>query len=339
MSIEDFSHQLDQALLNRQTLLTRLAQEDTQAYRIFNGVSEGWAGLTIDRYGDLLLAQTFREALNPATRDQLQAIVLDKISGPTTFAYNHRGKLANQRFSDWHDLDAQARGQFEFREFGNRFLTQARHHGIDPWLFLDLRAGRRWVREVARDQTVLNLFAYTCSVGITAAAAGAREVWNVDFASSSLAVGRRVAQLNGIADERFVTIEEDCLPVMRQLAGLPTAGRRGQTRSFKKFGAREFDLVILDPPAWSKGAFGAVDVENDYPSLFKAAVLATRPGGQVLCTNHVARVEMTSWLDILQRCAAKAGRPLRGLRTLTPDEDFPSFDGNPPLKIAIAGVS
>ena len=56
-------------------------------------------------------------------------------------------------------------------------------------LFLDLRAGRRWVKGAAHDKTVLNLFAYTCGIGVAALAGGARQVVNVDFARSALAVG------------------------------------------------------------------------------------------------------------------------------------------------------
>jgi 23S rRNA (cytosine1962-C5)-methyltransferase len=77
---------------------------------------------------------------------------------------------------------------------------------------------------------------------------------------------------------------------------------------------------------------------RDYPSLFKPAVLALRPGGSVLATNHVSTVDMEPWLESLERCASKAGRPLVSLTPLTPEADFPSPDGKHPLKMAIATV-
>jgi 23S rRNA (cytosine1962-C5)-methyltransferase len=98
--------------------------------------------------------------------------------------------------------------------------------------------------------------------------------------------------------------------------------------------ARRFELVVLDPPRWSKGRYGAVDLVRDYPSLFKPAVLATAPGGVLVATNNVASVELDAWLDVLDRCARKAGRPLGEVEVLQPEEDFPSPDGRPPLKIA-----
>lgn len=129
------------------------------------------------------------------------------------------------------------------------------------------------------------------------------------------------------------------MPVLRQLAGLPAGGRKSLKRKFLKFEPRPFDLVVLDPPAWSKGPFGAVDVAGDYPSLFKPAILAAKPsGGRVIATNHLPSVDLDSWIDALKRCASKAGRPIRSVEPITPEGDFPSFDGRPPLKIAVFEV-
>jgi 23S rRNA (cytosine1962-C5)-methyltransferase len=339
MNISQFPQQLDEALKRRLELFATLLSEGTHCYRLFHGISEGAPGLTIDRYGSLILVQTFRE---PLTLDELGSIekaLREKLPHAFALAYNHRGKAATQSFDEWHHPAPEALAEIQCEEFGVKFLIRARHPGIDPWLFLDLRAGRRYLREAAPNQSVLNLFSYTCSVGITAAAAGAREVWNVDFASSSLEVGRKNALLNQIPENRIRMIEADCIPVMRQLAGLPVGGRGDRGNRVAKFAKREFDLVFLDPPAWAKGAFGAIDVAGDYASLFKPAILATRPnGGRIIATNHVASVELEDWIAGLKRCAEKAGRPLRGVQSLKPEGDFPSFDGRPPLKIVVCEV-
>ncbi len=330
---------LARALERRAPLLEALHAEGTDCYRLFHGVAEGFPGLTVDRYGALLLAQTFRENLGPGEAEALADFLRGALGARLAFAYNHRSPKASQPFERWHRPEPEALAELECREFGARFLMRARHRGIDPWLFLDLRAGRRFLRGAAEGASVLNLFSYTCSAGVSAAAAGAGEVWNVDFSASSLEVGRRNAALNGITEERFKTIEEDCLPVMRQLAGLPAGGRYTKDRRARQYEARSFDLVFLDPPAWSKGKFGAVDVAGDYAALFKPAVLAAKPGGgRVIATNHVSAVAAGSWLDALRRCAEKAGRPLRSVQTLAPEADFPSFDGRPPLKIAVCEV-
>jgi 23S rRNA (cytosine1962-C5)-methyltransferase len=65
-------------------------------------------------------------------------------------------------------------------------------------------------------------------------------------------------------------------------------------------------------------------------------VLALADGGALLATNHVPEVDEAAWHDALRRCADKAGRPLASLESVPVDDDFPSFDGRPPLKVALA---
>ncbi|HAR42462.1 MAG TPA: SAM-dependent methyltransferase [Bdellovibrionales bacterium] len=339
MDTDSFKPLFIQALERRKALFARLQRENTNAVRIFHGITEGVPGLTIDRYASLVLVQTFRDPLKSQEIELIRQVLSGTLQFPFSLAYNHRGKKATEAFDLWHQPDPETSKEVECSEFGTKFLVRARHFGIDPWLFLDLRAGRRFLRGACKGLSVLNLFSYTCSVGVSAAEAGASEVWNVDFSSSNLEVGRRNATLNNIPEKRFVTIEEDCLPIMRQLAGLPVGMRSSQRRKFKKVEKREFHLVVLDPPAWSKGPYGAVDVEGDYASLFKPAVLIARQnGGRILATNHVPGIELNGWIESLERCAAKAGRPLKSVQSILPDEDFPSFDGKPPLKMVIAEI-
>lgn len=330
-----FPSLFSKALQHRESLFQKLHAEKTNAYRLFHGVTEGLPGLTIDRYNSLILVQTFREPLSEDLIVFIEGELRNKLSYEFQLVYNHRGKTPTEVFAQWHQPSSGALEEIQCQEQGLSFQIRGRHQGIDPWLFLDLRAGRRIVHKTVKGLSVLNLFAYTCSVGVTAAHGGASEVWNVDFAASSLEVGRRNAELNQIPSEHFKLIQEDCLPVMRQLAGIPVGLRGGKSRQYLKFEARQFDLVFLDPPMWSKGPFGAVDVVGDYSTLFKSAVLATKPGGRVIATNHVAKVSIDSWIDALKRCATKAGRPLRSIETISPEADFPSPDGQQPLKIAI----
>ncbi len=338
MPPENFAPLLARAIEARGPLLEKLRAEGTDCYRLFHGIAEGLTGLTVDRYGPLLLAQTFRDPLSPSDTAALEEALRGAVPGDLHFAYNHRGKKPSEPFDKWHKPAPEALKEFTCSEGGVKYLVSARHRGIDPWLFLDLRAGRRLLRGRAEGRSVLNLFAYTCGAGVCAAAGGAGEVWNVDFAGSSLEIGRRNAALNGIPDAKFRTVQEDCLTVVRQLAGLDVRGRFGKARRYERVEPRQFDLVFLDPPAWAKGPLAAVDVERDYPSMFKPAILALKPGGTVIATNHVASVGFGEWTDSLRRCAAKAGRPLKTLEPVEPDGDFPSFDGKPPLKIAVCGI-
>jgi len=326
---------LEDALARRVELRARLAAERTDCWRVLHGLTEGRPGLSIDLYGRLALVQTFREPLGEGELERIGDWVRARVRRDVLLVWNHRAGWPREPFELRHAPEEAAREELVATEFGVAYAIRARHRGQDPWLFLDLRAGRRHVADMARDRTVLNLFAYTGSAGICAAVHGAREVWNVDFARSSLDVARRHAELNAIASGIVRDVHEDVLPVLRQLAGLAVKGR-GSSRTFLRCEPRAFDLVVLDPPAWSKGPFGAVDVENDYPSLFKPALLACASRGRVIATNHVARVSADAWRATLSRTAEKCGRPLSALAILQPDADFP---GDPPaLKIAIARV-
>ncbi|MCF5674033.1 SAM-dependent methyltransferase, partial [Pseudomonas syringae] len=182
---------------------------------------------------------------------------------------------------------------------------------------------------------VLHLFAYTCGVGLSAAAGGASEVCNLDFAEGNLAVGRE----NGALNPQLPTmqfIQSDYFPAIRQLAGLPVAARRSQKLpSHVKLDQRQYDLVLLDPPAWAKSAFGTVDLLRDYQSLLKPALLTTADDGVLICCNNLAKVSMQDWREQVLRCASKAGRPVRDWQMMQPAEDFPSKDGQPPLKTLI----
>ena len=330
---------LTAALAARTDLLTRLDAEDTDAYRLFHGSGEGWPGLTVDRYGDLLLVQSFHRPLAPQPLAELEGYYARALPGLTPI-YNDRSqahsRIANSLTPEQMIAAVLPR---EARELGVRYRIQARHDGQDPWLFLDLRAGRRRVMRDVAGKSLLNLFAYTCGVGIAAAKAGARFVVNVDFADGSLNVGRNNAALN-VLPIRPRFIKSDAFAALRQFAGIgqPEWVRGKRMPTFPKLEAQQFDMVFLDPPRYAKSPFGVVDLVHDYAALFKPALLCTAEGGTLICCNNVAEVERDAWLDQLQRSARKAGRPIRDFEWIAPEADFPSPDGKPPLKMLALAV-
>jgi len=320
---------LAEALRRREGLLERLHGEDTDCYRLFHGAVEGRPGLTVDRYGPVLLVQTWREGLQDGELEGFQQQVEASLGLPLTPVWNHRERGRKRRpFSAFHcvgSVDAVC------REMGLEYDARPRHGGQDPLLFLDFRAARRRVLERSRGKTVLNLFAYTCGIGVCAAAGGATEVLNVDFSDKVLSIGQGNADRNGVGSA-FETLCEDAIAVTRQLSGL---GLRGRARrpDFKKLNEKKWDLVVLDPPRRSKGRFGVVDVVRDYPTVFKPALLCVAPGGAILATNNVASCDMGAWVCTLERCAAKAGVKLVDIEPLVPEPDWPSPDGRHPLKM------
>ena len=315
---------LEAALGARQALLASLT--DTDCCRLFHGAVEGQPGLTVDRYGPLLMVQTFREPLERGDYDALCAVFAHRDLLPV---WIHRGKTPGEPPTP----DPDALVDHVSTELGLQYRVRAIHRGKDPLLFLDFRAGRRWMKANSTGCSVLNLVAYTCGNGLAAAAGGASSVLNVDCAESALAVGRDNAALNGLSMD---FLKSDAIPAMRQLAGLRIRGRAAR-RHYPRLQARMFDRVILDPPTFARSPFGAVDLVRDYPGLFKPALLTCATGGSVLATHHVSAVGLTDWLDILRRCAKKVGRPIQRLDVITPEADFPPLEGQHLLKMAVCG--
>ncbi|RJG10503.1 class I SAM-dependent rRNA methyltransferase [Pseudomonas cavernicola] len=325
------------ALDTRQPLLAELHAQGTDCYRLFHGSQEGASGLTIDRYGPQLMVQSFHTTLENAALLELHATINARLGLETLLVYNDRsrGNSRIDRSDTVYQASAAALEDLIGHEWGLKYRVRGRHAGQDPLLFLDLRNARGWVKAHSAGKSVLNLFAYTCGVGLCAAAGGAREVWNLDFAEGNLTVGRENAALNPeLLAMEF--IQSDYFPAIRQLAGLPIAQRRGQKLpSYLRLEQRQFDLVLLDPPAWAKSAFGTVDLLRDYQSLLKPALLTTAEDGVLICCNNLAKVALEDWREQVLRCANKLGRPVRDCQVLAPATDFPSADGRPPLKTLI----
>ena len=330
---------LSSALAARHALIAQLHAEKTNAYRLFHGSSEGAPGLSVDRYGDALLVQSFHRALPPEELTLLESFYTAEFPGVLVF-YNDRSQ-SNSRISNVLPPEqiAAAHDSRLFQEMGVNYRFQARHAGQDPWLFLDLRAGRRRVMQEIAGKSLLNLFAYTCGVGLAAAKAGAAHVVNVDFSESSLSIGKENARLNELPI-RLRFVKSDAFAALRQLSGQGQSQmvRGKRMPPFPKMEAHQFDLVFLDPPRYAKSPFGVVDLVNDYAALFKPALLSTVEGGTLICCNNVAEVSRESWLDQLERSARKAGRGINEVEWIEPEADFPSRDGQAPLKIALLRV-
>ncbi len=146
-------------------------------------------------------------------------------------------------------------------------VLRGQNHGI----FLDMAAGRHWVREhIAHHPEhrhgvkVLNLFAYTCAFSVVALEAGARQVLNMDMAQGALATGQQNHQLNGLTGASFLAHD-----IFTSWGKITRGG--------------PYHLIIVDPPSYQKGSFVAT---KDYAKLMRRLPTLLRPGGHVLlCLN------------------------------------------------------
>lgn len=181
--------------------------------------------------------------------------------------------------------------------------------GYSVGLFVDQRHNRTYVQQL-RPKTLLNCFAYTCAFSVAAAQAGANTV-NVDLSKKSLARGRENFALNNISEEDHRFIADDVI------AYLPRLARKGE----------KFDLVILDPPTFSRTHRGkAFQVERDFETLLLQALeLVERDGNILLSTNCTTLNERG--LEVMARFCLKATRRAGRLHSEPPLPDFPRGAG------------
>ena len=178
-------------------------------------------------------------------------------------------------------------------------------------LFLDMREGRRWLRERAAGQRVLNLFAYTCGFSVAAMAGGARSVLNLDLSRPALNRGRENHRLNGHDLDRVAFFAHDILKSWGKL------GRLGP-----------YDLIVVDPPSSQKGSFHA---PRDYPKVIRHLPALLAPGGQVLACLNDPEQGPALVLDAVAREAPT----LRFVERLDNPPEFVDHDPGRALKVLV----
>ena len=161
---------------------------------------------------------------------------------------------------------------FVVREAGLRFEVNLEAY-LDTGLFLDHRALRSLVRERAAGRRMLNLFAYTGSFTVYAAAGGALESETVDLSNTYIDWAARNFALNGLDPRRHRLMRVDVL------AWLTVARGEG----------RRYDLIVLDPPAFSnsKAMTGILDIQRDHAALVGATRALLAPGGELYFSTNL----------------------------------------------------
>jgi 23S rRNA (guanine2445-N2)-methyltransferase / 23S rRNA (guanine2069-N7)-methyltransferase len=166
-------------------------------------------------------------------------------------------------------------GRFiEVLEGGLRFLVNLKDY-LDTGLFLDHRPTRVMIRDLAEGRRFLNLFAYTGTATVYAAAGGAAATTTVDLSPTYLDWARRNLDLNGFAGPEHGFVRTDCMEWLH---------RSARDRTTK--GA--YDLIFLDPPTFSnsKSMEGVLDIQRDHAQLIAdAAALLSRDGILLFSTN------------------------------------------------------
>jgi 23S rRNA (cytosine1962-C5)-methyltransferase len=162
--------------------------------------------------------------------------------------------------------------------------------GYSVGFFIDQRENRRYLRQIA-PRRLLNCFAYTCSFSVAAASVGAQTV-NVDLSKKSLSRGRENFGLNSLPTSEHQFIADDVMAVLPRLA------RKGE----------KFDVVILDPPTFSRSHRGKTfHVENDFEELLAAALEVVARDGRILLSTNCSSLREKG-LEAMGRYCLKLSR-------------------------------
>ena len=191
------------------------------------------------------------------------------------------------------------RGEFHtVAEGGLQLLVNFTDY-LDTGLFLDHRPTRERIRELAKGKRFLNLFAYTCTATVFAAAGGAVATTSVDLSRTYLDWARRNLELNGFRDSsRHKLLQDDVVDWLAQPA------------------RERYDLIFLDPPTLSrsKRMAGEFDVQRDHVQLIHAALARLAPGGLLIFSTNYRKFRIDS--------AALAAFDLRDVSKATIPKDF-----------------
>jgi 23S rRNA G2069 N7-methylase RlmK/C1962 C5-methylase RlmI len=215
------------------------------------------------------------------------------------------------------------------REYGLRYRVNLSDY-LDTGLFLDRRLFRAFIRSEAAGRRVLNLFCYTGSLSVAAAAGGAAAVDSVDISNTYLDWARENFILNGLCP-RPAASRQDTQRARRQntrsgsISRQDTqSGPRDEPFRFIRADALRFpeeakrwDIIILDPPAFSnsKKMTADFDLKRDHPALVSRYLKLLRPGGTLYLSANVKGFKMN-------KEAFNAGPIIEDITEKLRDEDF-----------------
>jgi len=270
-----FQERLQQAL----KLRSSLDPNKTNAYRIVNGENDGFPGMVVDRYNDILVIKVYTSAWFPYLK--MLVGLLEETTGARRVLLQlsrHVQRISEKGYQDNQMLSGpNLEKPVRFRENGLSFEADLLH-GQKTGFFLDQRDNRQKVREFAEGRSVLNVFSYTGAFSVYALAGGAKSVLEIDVNAQAQAAALKNWELNFGSDDN----QKDRL---RQIKG----DAFEQLASLKREG-KQFDLVILDPPAFASRKQNKQNALQAYLRLAKAGAQCTREGGLLIAASCSAQV-------------------------------------------------
>ena len=295
---------------------------DLSACRLIFGEADQFPGLTVDRFHDLLVTQTLSLGMDRLKgllfpllvrilREDGQDIrgIFERNDSPLR---EHEGLPQGK---GWFTLPGEAPPQSpvtQICENGIRYEVDT-ENGQKTGFFLDQKYNRLAIRRLAAGKRVLDCFTHTGSFALNAAAGGASQVTAVDVSASAVEMARKNARLNGL-EERMEFLTEDVFELLPKL---------------ERSGAYPYDLIILDPPAFTKSRGTLHNALRGYKEInYRAMKLLPRGGYLATCScSHFAGEE--EFKKMLASAASDAEVRLRQIEARRQSADHPILWGVP----------
>ena len=268
---------------------TRREGIDANAWRAVHAEGDGLPALVVDRYDRWLVVQLLSAALE-AHRDTLVA-ALGEVFRPDGILLRHDVPARRLEGLDQQVMlaDGSVPETVEVHEAGVRWLA-APWTGQKTGAFLDQREHRRLAGALVPSRgTALDCFSYHGSFALHLAGR-ADQVTALDVSTEALDRGREHAEMNGLANIEFVAGDA--------FEQLPAWQRQG----------RQFDLVVVDPPAFAKAKAHLPAALRGYHEINRRAMALVAPGGRLLTASCSAHVRLPAFLETVATAAGRSGR-------------------------------
>ncbi|WP_300601170.1 class I SAM-dependent methyltransferase [Niabella sp.] len=223
--------------------------------------------VSIERYEDHAYVAEYKrrhqldENAHHKWMEQTIAIISEITGIPSTQIHTKLRQRKAGRQGQYQKTDSK-KNEFIVQEQGLKFIVNLDDY-LDTGLFLDHRLTRKMVREESEARRVLNLFAYTGSFSVYAAAGKAAAITTVDLSNTYTQWAERNMQLNGLDQPGYSFVQAD---VLRYIKEIPSG---------------TYDLIVMDPPTFSnsKRMNEILDIQRDHVSLINDCLRILAPGG------------------------------------------------------------
>jgi len=260
----------------------------TDAFRIYDREIPQYP-LAIDFYAGRYCVQYFsrsreQEDPPPSLIDEVTLVLktLFEVSADKIY-WRTRAKHKETR---QYEKAGESREFFTVLEYGVKFKVNLVDY-LDTGLFLDHRETRQMVAGMSKGKRLLNLFAYTCSFSVQAAAAGALFTKSVDMSNTYTAWGRDNFILNGLSNKHNEIVRADCMKFLDE-----------EIRAGVKY-----DIILIDPPtiSRSKKMDQLFDIQVDYVTLISKSLRLLLEGGVIFFSTNSRKFKMDE--TALPRCS------------------------------------